>query len=139
IVTVSVLPSAIVIAISFAAKPSAEARIVCRPGSTARLTPSAAALDRYAEATLYPGGHRVVKDADLKRVLLALTTPSGARATRPPAASAGGAPGADRPVRVLEEARLLVRESTREGDRLTISHEALAAPTRPQPGICRCG
>jgi hypothetical protein len=85
----------------------------------------AGALDQYAEATLYPEGHPVVKDAELKRVLLALTTPSGARATRLYPELVGHDAGAERAVRLLEEARLLVRESTREGERVTLSHEAL--------------
>ena len=89
----------------------------------------AGALDQYAEATLYPDGHAVVKEAELKRVLLALTTPSGARATRLYRELVGGE-GAARAVRLLEEARLLVREVTREGDRLTLSHEALLSHWR---------
>ncbi len=86
----------------------------------------AGALDQYAESTLYPGGHPVVDEARLKSVLLALTTPSGARATRTEAELLAGGIGADRAVRVLEEARLLVRE----GDRLTLSHEALLSHWR---------
>ncbi len=89
----------------------------------------AGALDQYAEATIYPGGHAVVKEAELKRVLLALTTPSGARATRLYQDLVGGE-GAAKAVRVLEDARLCVREVTREGDRLTLSHEALLSHWR---------
>ena len=106
-----------------------------------RLGGIAGALDRYAEATLYPGGHPVVKDAELKRVLLALTTPSGARETRFHAELVGGgpattgagepfSPAADQAVRRREEARLGVRESTREGGRLSLSHEALLSHWR---------
>jgi len=86
----------------------------------------AGALDQYAEATLYPGGHPVVDEARLKSVLLSLTTPSGARATRSHPELLAGGPGAAEAVRRLEEARLLVRE----GHRLTLSHEALLSHWR---------
>ncbi len=90
----------------------------------------AGALDQYAEATLYPGGHAIVKEAVLTRVLLALTTPSGARATRLYAELVGRDASAERAVLVLEEARLLVREVARDGDLLTLSHEALLSHWR---------
>jgi eukaryotic-like serine/threonine-protein kinase len=88
----------------------------------------AGALEQHAEATLYPAGRAALDDAAPKRVLLALTTPSGARAARPLSALTddGRDAAAEAAVRLLEEARLVVRE----GDGITLSHEVLLSHWR---------
>jgi eukaryotic-like serine/threonine-protein kinase len=91
-----------------------------------RLGGIAGALDQHAEATLFPRGQAVVDQAKLKGVLVALTTPSGARIARLPSELTGGDPDAERAVHLLEDARLLVRED----DRVTLSHEALLSHWR---------
>jgi hypothetical protein len=89
----------------------------------------AGALDDHAEATLAAVMKSGVPEAVAQRVLLALTTPGGARMARPVSAlTDGGRDGhAERVVRVFEEARLVVREGERKGsgDRVTLAHEAL--------------
>jgi tRNA A-37 threonylcarbamoyl transferase component Bud32 len=85
----------------------------------------AGALDQHAEAALYPDGRALVDEGKLKRLLLALTTPSGARAPRRLAELTGDDPDLARAVRLLADARLAVLEVTPEGTRVTLSHEAL--------------
>ncbi|UQA62626.1 serine/threonine-protein kinase [Polyangium aurulentum] len=89
----------------------------------------AGALDDHAEATLALVTKVGVPEVVAQRVLLALTTPGGARMARPVSAlTDGGRDGhAERVVRIFEEARLVVREGERRGsgDRVTLAHEAL--------------
>jgi hypothetical protein len=86
------------------------------------------ALERHAEATLSRAQPLGVSVDAVRRVLLSLTTPAGARVARTHAAltDEGRDEQAKAAVRVLEEARLLVRE--REG--ITLAHEALLTQWR---------
>jgi hypothetical protein len=91
----------------------------------------AGALDAHATAIAKAvEEERLASEADIKRVMLSLVTPMGARASRTlkELTDDGRSAAAVAVVSRFEEARLLVREGSRGSrahDRLTLAHEAL--------------
>jgi serine/threonine protein kinase/type II secretory pathway predicted ATPase ExeA len=84
----------------------------------------AGALDEYATEVLRRAEREAgVSEAGVKRALLSMTTPSGARVARDIASltDEGRDAAVAAVIRLFEEARLLVRE----GEKLTLAHEAL--------------
>ena len=91
----------------------------------------AGALDAHATAVARSvEEERLASEADIKRVMLSLVTPAGARTSRTlkELTDDGRSAAAVAVVARFEEARLLVREGSRGArahDRLTLAHEAL--------------